>query len=247
MFGRYSDEVREEGLLKIAALLSLDGDLEKTAAALPRELAKNSKKVVDFLATPFRNISSGYRDYKDLSALRSVEVGNLRQALQGAATGNVGAATPEITSTMAEKIWSKAAPLPNAPGPNTQQLLGEAKGRMIGGALQLGIPAAGLALYAKSKRNDARKAREAARAASMASVPYNMQAAPQMYVVTRNGVHQMVPHTQTEVSEKTSAALPKWNGAITGAKSLLAGTAEVATPTVGKLNKLRGITPNPAP
>jgi hypothetical protein len=251
MFGRYSDEIREEGLKKIAALLSFDVDMQKIAAVptaaaargAVREIAKNSGGVIDFLATPFRNIRGGYADYTALKPTMQAEISALQKSLQEAATANAaGKATPEITESMAKNIWKKSTPIEGAAGTNTQQKIEEAKGRMIAGALQIGVPTVVGGVYLKNKM------KKKAPAPVRADVPYNMQQPPQMYVITRNGVHHAVPDSQYEYLQKTSAPLaPIYEGTITGLKNSLVASRPMKGLeqglSVGKLRRARGIAP----
>lgn len=242
MFGRLRDQDREEGLLKVAEVLSLyEG---KMAAISPsavrgttRELAKNPGGFLEFLTTPFRNVSEGYKDYRKLAPIRDKEIAALQQRLQRAASESMaGGATPEITESMAKKVWKKAVPVSEKAAPNTQQRISEARGRMIAGGLQIGIPvvAGGLYLRSKAKENEGAKVVNP-------QVPYNAQSMPPVYAVTRNGVHQLIPDRSIEYAQKVSAALPKFEGAITGAKAALTTTENMAAPTINKLRRVRGM------
>ena len=235
MFGRYDEDSREAALQKVANFLALT---EKEAAVSPaavrsgvKEVAKNPSGVWKFLTTPFRNISEGYSDYSRLANVRDTEVAALKSTLQEAAAANTaGKATPEITDAMAKKIWSKSQPIEGATTQNTQQLLSEARGRMIAGGLQVGIPTVAGGLYLKSKLKKEPPVR--------ADVPYNLQGRPPVYVITRNGVHYGVPDTELQYLQKTSAAVPEFEGAITGVTNVM---QKVKTPTLGQLRKSRGM------
>jgi len=139
---------------------------------------------------------------------------------------------------MAKKVWKKAVPVSEKAAPNTQQRISEARGRMIAGGLQIGIPvvAGGLYLRSKAKENEGAKVVNP-------QVPYNAQSMPPVYAVTRNGVHQLIPDRSIEYAQKVSAALPKFEGAITGAKAALTSADNMAAPTLNKLRRVRGITP----
>lgn len=242
MYVKYGDSERDAGFAKIAELLLLQGS--KTAATVPPHLssgvAQAGEGVVNFLATPFRNMSSGLKDYKHLAMLRDHEVSSMAQKMQDAAKAMSPNADPVVTHTIAENIWKKALPAEGVTSPTTQQLLSEAKGRMIGGALQVGIPTVAGGLYLRSKLKKKRQEAKVA-AAVNPEVPYNMQKRPHILVITRDGVHHAMPDTELEYSEKVSAPLPKFEGAITGANAALTRTQNMAAPTLNKLRIARGV------
>ncbi len=130
----------EEATEKVASVNPFDLIIpqEKTAGVL-----KTTGKV---LATPFKNIYEGTKDYFKLRPQRAEEIQNLHKELNAVAENANGA----VTESMAKKVWKKAKPtmmeegvkVPdlNAEARSTQHRIGEAKGRVIGGVLQAGIP-----------------------------------------------------------------------------------------------------------
>jgi len=130
----------EEATEKVASVspFELVFPEEKTAGALD-----TAKKIV---TTPFKNIYEGTKDYFKLRPQRAEEIKNIHKELNAVAGKHNGS----VSESVAKKVWKKAKPTMmedgakvtdlNAEARSTQHRIGEAKGRVIGGALQVGIP-----------------------------------------------------------------------------------------------------------
>lgn len=130
-----------------------DEATEKVASVNPFDLIIPEDKTAGFvdkatkvLTAPVRNIYGGAKDYFKLRPQRAEEIKNLHTELNAIAEKHNGS----VPESVAKKVWKKAKPTMmedgvkvtdlNAEAKSTQHRIGEAKGRVIGGVLQAGIP-----------------------------------------------------------------------------------------------------------
>ncbi len=120
----------------------------------------------DVVKTPFKNMSEGYSDWSAARKLKDQEIEGIGTKLRSSGVA-LNTSNPDLKSN-ASKLWKseqegylssidKLKETPELYGPqankNTLYKIREARGRMIGGALQVGVPATIGALALKNRGN----------------------------------------------------------------------------------------------